>query len=110
MNPKMPAKLTGAASLAFQNPVYITSCASVVGKKEGEGPLKDKFDMSCKDPMFGADTWEAGESTMQKKAASLALEKAGLTTDDIRMAFAGDLLAQTTASSFGIAGIGVPFY
>lgn len=110
MNPKMPAKLIGAASLAFQNPVYITSCASVVGKKESEGPLKDKFDMSCKDPMFGADTWEAGESTMQKKAASLALEKAGLTTDDIRMAFAGDLLAQTTASSFGIAGIGVPFY
>lgn len=34
MNPKMPAKLTGAASLAFQNPVYITSCASVVGKKK----------------------------------------------------------------------------
>ena len=40
----------------------------------------------------------------------MALGKAGLTPGDIRMTFAGDLLAQTTASSFGIAGMGIPFY
>ena len=110
MNPQTPARLTGSASMNFQNPVYIVSCASVVGKKEGEGPLGSKFDLVCEEPMFGEDTWEAAESTMQKEAAELALGKAGLTPRDIRMTFAGDLLAQTTASSFGIAGMGIPFY
>ena len=110
MNTQSPARLAGSASIAFQTPVYIASCASVVGQKEGEGPLGDKFDLICEDPMFGCDTWEAAESTMQKEAASLALGKAGLAPGDIRMTFAGDLLAQTTASSFGIAGMGIPFY
>ena len=110
MNPQTPARLTGSASMSFQNPVYVVSCASVVGKKEGEGPLGSKFDLVCEEPMFGEDTWEAAESTMQKEAAALALGKAGLTPGDIRMTFAGDLLAQTTASSFGIAGMGIPFY
>lgn len=110
MNQQTPAILAGSASMCFQNPVYITSCASVVGKKEGDGPLGSRFDLICNEPMFGEDTWEAAESTMQKEAAALALDKAGLTVKDIRMAFAGDLLAQTAASSFGIAGIGVPFY
>lgn len=110
MNTNPPAKLAGSASIAFQTPVYITGYASVVGKKEGEGPLGKKFDIVCEDPMFGCDTWEAAESTMQKEAATLALEKAGLTPGDIRMAFAGDLLAQATASSFGVAEFKIPFY
>ncbi len=110
MNPQTPARLTGSASMSFQNPVYVVSCASVVGKKEGEGPLGSKFDLVCEKPMFGEATWEAAESTMQKEAAALALGKAGLSPGDIRMTFAGDLLAQTTASSFGIAGMGIPFY
>lgn len=100
----------GAASIAFEQPVYIQSTASIVGKKEGEGPLGDTFDMICEDPMFGTDTWEAAESTMQKQAATLAIGKAGLKPEEIRMIFAGDLLAQTIASSFGIAELGIPFY
>ena len=59
--------------------------------------------MICDDPMFGEKKWEAAESAMQKEAAVLAIGKAGLTPDDIRFVFAGDLLAQTIASSFGIA-------
>ena len=110
MNVQTPAILIGSASISFRNPVYITSSASVVGKKEGNGPLGDRFDLICEEPMFGEDTWEAAESTMQKEAAALALGKAGLTASDIRMAFAGDLLAQTTASSFGIAEMAIPFY
>ena len=72
MNTQSPARLAGSASIAFQTPVYISSCASGVGKKEGEGPLGDKFDLICEDPMFGCDTWEAAESTMQKEAATLS--------------------------------------
>ena len=46
----------GKASLAFHEPVYIQSAASIVGKKEGEGPLKHCFDMISEDPRFGTDT------------------------------------------------------
>lgn len=66
--------------------------------------------MICDDPMFGEKKWEAAESAMQKEAAVLAIGKAGLTPDDIRFVFAGDLLAQTIASSFGIAEMGIPFF
>lgn len=100
----------GAASISFEEPVFIESCACIGSKKEGEGPLGDSFDMICEDPLFGTDTWEAAESAMQKEAASLAMGKAGLKPEQVRMVFAGDLLAQTTASSFGIAGLGIPFY
>ena len=100
----------GTSSVAFRNPVFIQSCASSAGQKESEGPLGSCFDLVNKDPMFGADTWEAAESTLQKQAATLAIHKAGLETSDIRLLFAGDLLAQTVASSFGTAGLGIPFY
>lgn len=100
----------GTSSIAFRNPVFIQSCACVAGHKESEGPLGSCFDIVSEDPMFGADTWEAAESNMQKQAATLAIQKAGLKTSDIRLLFAGDLLAQTVASSFGTAGLKIPFY
>ena len=59
-------KQTGKASISFTDPVYIQSAASVVGSKEGSGPLKEYFDMICEDSMFGEKTWESAESTMQK--------------------------------------------
>lgn len=37
----------GEQSLTFPKDVYIISSASVVGKKEGEGPLGGAFDMIC---------------------------------------------------------------
>ena len=78
---------TGKASISFHRPVFIQSCASVAGKKEGEGPLGSCFDQVWEDPMFGMDTWEAAESTMQKQAAFLAIQKAGLSPQDLRMVF-----------------------
>ena len=100
----------GTSSISFQNPVFVQSCASVVSRKEGEGPLGVYFDTICEDPMFGTDTWEAAESTLQKQAALLAIKKNGLTCSDIQLLFAGDLLAQTSASSFGTADLKIPFY
>jgi stage V sporulation protein AD len=106
----MKLHTVGASSIQFPSPVYFLSSASLVGSKEGEGPLCEFFDRISSDPMFGSDTWEAAESNMQKEAALMAMEKAGLTPDSIRMIFAGDLLAQGIASSFGIASLGRPFY
>ena len=60
--------------------------------------------------MFGCDTWESAESTLQKETATQAISKAGLSSEDIHLMFAGDLLAQTSATCFGSAGLGIPFY
>ncbi len=100
----------GRQSIQFQNPVSIISGASIVGKKEGEGPLGEAFDMVGDDPMFGTNSWEEAESTLQKETAGLAIAKAGLQKWQIRMIYAGDLLAQSVASSFGIADYQIPVY
>ena len=90
--------------------MYIESAASIVSQKEADGPLGDLFDLICEDPMFGCDTWESAESTLQKETATQAISKAGLSSEDIHLMFAGDLLAQTSATCFGSAGLGIPFY
>lgn len=100
----------GSSSIHFTAPVFVQSYASVVSSKEGDGPLGNKFDLIFDDPMLGKDTWEAAESALQKKTAELAIEKSDMAATDIRMIFAGDLLAQSTASSFGAAGMEIPFY
>lgn len=50
--------IKGKQSIAFKASPYIEESASVVGKKEGEGPLGSRFDMVGLDDMFGEDTWE----------------------------------------------------
>lgn len=106
----MTEQTIGQQSIQFENAVSIVSGASIVGKKEGEGPLGDAFDMVGDDPMFGTNSWEEAESTLQKEAVGLAIAKAGLEKWQIRMIYAGDLLAQSVASSFGVADLGIPVY
>ena len=100
----------GAASIKFDKPPCIISAASVAGSKEGEGPLGKLFDVVEQDPMFGADNWEAAESKMQKQAADLAIEKGGVMRKDIRYLFAGDLLGQLIATSFGTVDLDIPLF
>src|SRR5699024_3614805 len=90
----------GMQSAEIEREVYIADGASEARKKEGEGPLGEKFDIVCQDPMFGQDSWEMAESTMQAMAAKKALEKGGLNPSAVRCVFAGDLLAQLIATSF----------
>lgn len=100
----------GRQSLQFENAPFILSSASVVGKKEGEGPLGDLFDMVCGSDKFGEDSWEQSESTMQKEAVALALGKAKVTQEEVRYVFAGDLLGQTIATSFGLMSYEIPLF
>ncbi len=80
----------GKQSISFTEPVHIISSASVVGPKEGEGPLGDGFDLIAPEADFGEETWEQAESTMQQEALQLAIGKAGLKSRDIRYLFGGD--------------------
>ena len=100
----------GRASMVPGRPVYLVSSASVVGKKEGEGPLGKKFDVVEQDAMFGAPNWEQAESAMQKQAADLALEKRDIHRKDVRYLFAGDLLGQLIATSFGTVDLDIPLF
>ena len=92
----------GRQSIRLPVPVYIRSSASVVGSREKQGPLGELFDFAGEDDLFGCDTWEDAESSLQRDALHLALQKAGLHSTDIRYLFAGDLLGQSIATSFGL--------
>ena len=46
--------------------------ASAVGSREGEGPLKNRFDYIDTDDRFGMKTWEMAESESARLALSLA--------------------------------------
>lgn len=98
----------GKASIRLEQAVYIISSASVVGKKEGEGPLGQLFDMVGEDDLFGCSTWEEAESSLQKDAVFLAMGKAKMKQEDFSLIFAGDLLGQSIATSFGISNYEIP--
>ena len=100
----------GKQSIRFERPPYLYCGASVVGPKEGEGPLQSTFDEIISDPMAGMDNWEAAESEMVLRAATLVLQKAGLQNTDIRYCFAGDLLAQLIATTFGVCNLDIPLF
>ena len=102
-------KRLGAGTLVFENMPKIRGFASVVGKKESEGPLGALFDKIIYDSRCGAETYEEAESRLQQEAALLAMEKSGLHSADIDYVFAGDLLNQCVGSSFGMKVYGIPF-
>ncbi len=103
-------QMTGKQSIEFLNAPHIISSASVVGPKEGEGPLGEWFDLVAPDAQLGEDTWEKAESTMQKEALQLAIGKAQLMTQQVRYLFGGDLLAQLIATSFGNGDAQIPLF
>ena len=101
-------QIVGKQSIQFEQAPYVLGSASIVGKKEGEGPLGKLFDVVGEDDKFGEDTWEEAESTLQKEAVMLAMGKAGLKKEDIRYIFGGDLLGQNIATTFGLLELNIP--
>ena len=100
--------MIGKQSIQFDNPPNLINSASIVGSKEGQGPMGTLFDKVSDDDMFGAQTWEEAESSLQKQAIQLLLSKENMKKEDLRLIFAGDLLGQSIASSFGIASFETP--
>jgi len=88
----------------------ILSRASVVGKKESEGPLREGFDLFDTADRFGEKTWEAAESEMQRRALAVALSKCRLRDVDLGALFAGDLLNQCVGSAYGLMDFDVPYF
>ena len=103
-------KHLGRQSVRFNFPPSILSYASIVGKKEGEGPLASYFDQVHEDTKFGQETWEKAESRMQTLALQTALKKGCISPSNVDMLFAGDLLNQCIGTSFAARGTDIPFY
>ncbi len=106
----MANKKLGRQTVALQDPPSVIGSASVVGKKEGEGPLAATFDHISQDDTFGERSWEKAESAMQKLALAAALNKAGLSVSGLDFLLAGDLLNQCIGSGFAVRGQDVPFF
>ncbi len=96
--------------MAFSSPPCIISEAAVVGSKEGEGPLRERFDIISRDSYFGQKSWEKAESTMLRKCFDLAVSKASISPKQIKYLLAGDLLNQCTSSAFALRDSGLPFF
>ena len=100
----------GCQSLIFNNKVYVYEYASIVGKKEGKGPLGQFFDFIEEDELFGEKSWEKAESKMQHRMLNILLEKAELNKNDIRYMCGGDLLGQLIATTFGVKEFEIPIF
>ena len=98
----------GAQTVSLRG-ARIERFACVGGPMEAKGPLRDYFDELSEDSFFGQKSWEAAESTMQRRALSRALEKANFRAADIDLVFAGDLLNQCISSTFALRGENIPF-
>ena len=106
----MESKKRGRQTVALAHPPTVAGFASVVGKKEGDGPLAETFDLVNHDDTFGEKIWEKAESAMQRLALSTALDKAGLPASRLDYILAGDLLNQCIGTGFAVRGQDVPFY
>lgn len=102
--------IVGKQSILFEKNVYIEETACVAGQKESEGPLGKLFDVVVEDAMAGMENWEEAESTLQQLAVDKLLEKWDGKKEDLRYIFAGDLLGQLIATSFGLMQYEIPMF
>lgn len=102
-------KHIGKRTLALENRPYLLGHAAAVGKKEGEGPLGERFDYVAKNDRMGQRSWELAESELQKTAIRLALRKATLPERSLDLILAGDLLNQCIGSFLASMHANVPY-
>ena len=100
----------GEQTIKLDNPPTITDVASIVGPKEGQGPLAKYFDQCLEDEFWGEKTWEKAESKIIKETVNTVIHKSGIPMNQIDYCFAGDLLNQCISSSFGLRELNMPFF
>ena len=103
-------KHIGNQTIQLDTPPTILETASIVGPKEGEGPLAKYFDQCLEDEFWGEKTWEKAESKIIKETVNTVIHKSGIPMNQIDYCFAGDLLNQCISSSFGLRELNIPFF
>lgn len=104
----MEEKRLGKQTIRFTHPPVIAASACVGGKKEGEGPLRQYFDLISPDSRFGAESWEQAESAMLRRCWDILWDKAGPGAPEA--VFAGDLLNQCVGTAYALRDCGAPYF
>lgn len=105
----MPEKRIGLQTIALPSRPALCACASVVGKKEGEGPLNGGFDRVAQDERDGQDSFELAEKKMYLDAVARALKKGKTQAEKVQFLLGGDLLNQIITASFSARELKIPF-
>ena len=100
----------GTQTVRTETPVCIVQGAAVGGRKEADGPLKERFDELCEDAYFGQKSWEAAESAMLHRCFDLLCKKAKISPESLQYLLSGDLQSQCTGSAFALRGCAVPYF
>ncbi|WP_156456452.1 stage V sporulation protein AD [Abyssisolibacter fermentans] len=103
-------KRMGKQTIKLHKPPSIVSTGSIVGPKEGAGPLCSFFDVILDDDLFNEKSWERSESKLQSEAIKIALNKGEVSTADVNYLFAGDLLNQLMSSNYAARATAIPFF
>ena len=103
------AERMGAQTVALTRHVSVAAGASVVGSKEGEGPLRERFDEVGSDAYFGQKSWEKAESVMLRRCFEILCKKAQTAPAQLHYLLAGDLQSQCTGSAFAARRARSPF-
>ena len=100
----------GRQTFVYDHPPRIAARTSIVGPKEGKGPLADQFDILLDDDLLGMKSWELAEGEMVRRAVDHTLKQASLRPEDVEVMISGDLNNQIIASSFAARALVIPFF
>lgn len=104
------SKRIGIQTVKFETKPKIIAAETIVGPKEGAGPLKEYFDIILSDDLNGKESFEKAECSMIYNVITEVIRKAKLKETDIDFLFAGDLLNQLSSSNFAARELEIPFY
>ncbi|MBR4359023.1 MAG: stage V sporulation protein AD [Clostridia bacterium] len=99
----------GGHTIVFSHPPRILSTASVVGPKEGRGPMGSLFDHVLEDALCGQQSYEQSEHAIFQEACERCLQKAKISRDQVQALLGGDLLNQIMAASLAARELAIPF-
>ncbi|WP_421617860.1 stage V sporulation protein AD [Brevibacillus sp. TJ4] len=99
----------GHQSWVFSTRPVIAGSSAIGGPFEAQGPLAEDFDTLHGHLMIGQDSWEKAERVLIEEACDKAIEKAGLSREQIQFMLAGDLMNQTISSNFSARTLAIPF-
>jgi len=102
-------KRLGKKTVALTSQPHIIQTSSIVGKKEGEGPLAKYFDFILEDEYWGEKSFEKTEIKILKENLNKVMQKARKTPQEINYVLAGDLLNQCISSSYAVRESEIPF-
>lgn len=105
----MPQHRIGKQTIAFPGQPRILATASVVGPKEGRGPVGELFDLVVPDALYGQESYEQAEQSIFQEACERCLKKANMPNERVQALLGGDLLNQIMAASLTARELSIPF-